>query len=240
MKLNTIIGNAVKLLSYSTGSAEEQSFFRTRVRNALHHVAIDLDGSTVFAPVKWSAINKPTLSNYLEKKDPQTSTFIQSVNKAGFTAVYEGAKHAALLSKFERFCASFGFTPSAGDNPRVFYILETAEYLPEEERADGNFMEGAVTTVLVNRFERNKEARQRCIDAFGVSCIVCEFDFQQRYGGRGKGFIHVHHLLPLSLISAEYVVDPESDLRPVCPNCHAMLHRGELITPDELKLLLNP
>jgi 5-methylcytosine-specific restriction protein A len=35
----------------------------------------------------------------------------------------------------------------------------------------------------------------------------------------------VHHLRPLAEIGAEYVLDPEVDLRPVCPNCHAMLHR---------------
>ena len=45
------------------------------------------------------------------------------------------------------------------------------------------------------------------------------------YGKIGEGFIHVHHLLELSVIKKEYKVDPINDLRPVCPNCHAMLHR---------------
>jgi|ERR1700734_3962751 len=38
------------------------------------------------------------------------------------------------------------------------------------------------------------------------------------------GFIHVHHLRQLSDIRKEYLVDPIKDLRPVCPNCHAVLH----------------
>ncbi|HSX81067.1 MAG TPA: HNH endonuclease [Candidatus Saccharimonadia bacterium] len=38
-------------------------------------------------------------------------------------------------------------------------------------------------------------------------------------------FIHVHHCRPLSEIAGEYVVDPIEDLRPVCPNCHAVIHR---------------
>jgi predicted HNH restriction endonuclease len=29
----------------------------------------------------------------------------------------------------------------------------------------------------------------------------------------------------LSEIGGEYIVDPVADLRPVCPNCHAVLHR---------------
>jgi 5-methylcytosine-specific restriction protein A len=29
----------------------------------------------------------------------------------------------------------------------------------------------------------------------------------------------------LSEINEDYYVDPENNLRPICPNCHAMLHR---------------
>ena len=45
------------------------------------------------------------------------------------------------------------------------------------------------------------------------------------YGEIGKDFIHVHHLIPLNEIGKEYIVDYKNDLIPVCPNCHAMLHR---------------
>jgi len=31
----------------------------------------------------------------------------------------------------------------------------------------------------------------------------------------------------ISSISKGYEVDPENDLVPVCPNCHAMLHRHD-------------
>jgi len=40
----------------------------------------------------------------------------------------------------------------------------------------------------------------------------------------GEGYTHVHHLTLLSQIAQEHEVDPVKDLRPVCPNCHAMLH----------------
>jgi predicted HNH restriction endonuclease len=46
------------------------------------------------------------------------------------------------------------------------------------------------------------------------------------YGKVADGYIHVHHLRPLSEVNGEYVVDPVKDLRPVCPNCHAVLHLG--------------
>ena len=40
----------------------------------------------------------------------------------------------------------------------------------------------------------------------------------------------------------EYVVDPVKDLIPVCPNCHAMLHRqmnGRQLTIQELQEKIN-
>jgi 5-methylcytosine-specific restriction enzyme A len=40
----------------------------------------------------------------------------------------------------------------------------------------------------------------------------------------------------LSKVGPGYAVDPLEDLRPVCPNCHAMLHkRNPAFTPEELK-----
>lgn len=98
--------------------------------------------------------------------------------------------------------------------------------LPEEvgpQQAEG-LKEGAVAKILVNAFERNPEARRRCIEIHGCRCVVCGFDFGEVYGRVAKGYIHVHHLIPLSQIRAEYDVTPEKDLRPVCPNCHAVIH----------------
>ncbi|WP_337946952.1 MULTISPECIES: HNH endonuclease [unclassified Pseudoalteromonas] len=88
--------------------------------------------------------------------------------------------------------------------------------------------------MIVNSYERNLKARSECIKEYGVSCTVCGFNFEETYGKRGKGFIHVHHIVPISDIGDEYQVDPIRDLRPVCPNCHAMLHRKGNISIKEL------
>jgi hypothetical protein len=84
--------------------------------------------------------------------------------------------------------------------------------------------EGAVKRAELSVYERSHEARRMCIEHYGVKCSVCGFDFGSVYGQLAKGFIHVHHLKPLAKIGAEYTVDPVRDLRPVCPNCHAVLH----------------
>lgn len=101
------------------------------------------------------------------------------------------------------------------------------------------YYEGAVLRVTVNRYERDKAARQACIEHFKPRCAVCEFDFAETFGDIGVGFIHVHHLLPMAQIGKEYRVDPTADLRPVCPNCHAMLHIGGVNrTIDELREII--
>jgi 5-methylcytosine-specific restriction protein A len=96
---------------------------------------------------------------------------------------------------------------------------------PEEVAETSRFEEGAAIRVIVNRYERDQRARAACIAHWGVQCVVCNMDFVERYGPLGQGFIHVHHLRELSSVGRDYLVDPVADLRPVCPNCHAMLHR---------------
>ena len=87
--------------------------------------------------------------------------------------------------------------------------------------------EGRGTTVLVDRRERNPAARRACIQAHGTACAVCSMNFGHAYGPLGDGFIEVHHLYPISTSPVDgRPVDGVDDLRPVCPNCHAMLHRG--------------
>ena len=101
------------------------------------------------------------------------------------------------------------------------------------------YSEGATSRVTVNRYERDPRARAACIERYGASCSVCGFDFGSAYGAHGEGFIEVHHLVPLARIGRAYTVDPTKDLRPVCPNCHAMLHRGDrVLAIEELRRLL--
>jgi len=87
------------------------------------------------------------------------------------------------------------------------------------------YLEGSANQVTLTKYERNPYARKACLEHYGYVCVVCGFDFERTYGVLGKEFIHVHHLKPLAHIGKEYAVDPTVDLRPVCANCHAMLHR---------------
>lgn len=108
-----------------------------------------------------------------------------------------------------------------------------------EESGSHEYLEGAAHTLQINRYERNIEARRACIRHYGLSCVVCSFNFEQAYGDIGIGFIHVHHLTPLAEIGEQYTLSPLQDLRPVCANCHAMLHqRTPPLSIEELRSLL--
>ena len=98
---------------------------------------------------------------------------------------------------------------------------------PDEVDGNVKYSEGKTKAVLINNYERNQVARQKCIEHYGAFCQVCKFDFEKVYGSIGKNFIHVHHIVDIATIGNEYSVDPIKDLVPVCPNCHSMLHKNK-------------
>ena len=97
--------------------------------------------------------------------------------------------------------------------------------LPLEEEISEGLPEGALRRVEVNRYERSRINRAICISVHGTRCKVCGLDLEELYGEIGRGFIHVHHIVPVSQMKPDYKIDPISELIPVCPNCHSMLHR---------------
>lgn len=117
-------------------------------------------------------------------------------------------------------CVVCAFAAGLADRER------TATTLPDEISDDPHYPEGAKKTVIVNAFERNPDARRRCLDHYGYDCAVCGVSLEDQYGDAGRELIHVHHLRRLADIAGSYNVDPTLDLRPVCLNCHAVIHRA--------------
>lgn len=131
-----------------------------------------------------------------------------------------------------------GVIPTAPELP-ILPVVVPCLY-PDEIPEDIEYVEGLAQQVLVNRYERSIEARRVCIGHYKCVCQVCRIDFSDRYGPLGMGFIHVHHRVPIASIGKHYRVDPIKDLVPVCPNCHAMLHRREPpLEVEELRNVLN-
>lgn len=81
---------------------------------------------------------------------------------------------------------------------------------------------------LINRFKSELKS---------FACAVCNFDFFQKYGELGRGFIEAHHKVPISQLEPGSQTSLE-DLAPVCSNCHRMLHRSGGMSIDDLKARL--
>ena len=153
------------------------------------------------------------------------------IEKKKFDIVNEKNKEAVNYSRWNWVLNILGLDP--------FEISEGKLY-PDEIDDKEKYNEGHTTQVLVNRYERNPEARRKCIQLKGCKCSVCGIDFEKEYGEIGKGFIHVHHITPIADIGKDYQIDYKKDLVPVCPNCHAMLHRhNPPYTIKELKELMS-
>jgi len=100
--------------------------------------------------------------------------------------------------------------------------------------------EGEKVQYFTTRYERSRKNRNMAIQIHGLTCCVCGFNFEEAYGGLGKGYIEVHHNKPLYSIDEEIKINPKIDLDCVCSNCHKMLHRkrDSILTTIELRDML--
>ncbi len=153
--------------------------------------------------------------------------------------VYDKPQPRVLKEQQEQYEESVPADEASLDDksPEQFsFIDQHGARSPSEIVPTKSLNEGAIRSVQVNAYERNSTARAQCIRHYGSKCSVCDFDFERMYGPIGQDFIHVHHIIPIATIGKQYQVDPLRDLIPVCPNCHAMLHRTDPpLTVEELQ-----
>lgn len=120
-------------------------------------------------------------------------------------------------------------------------LIDNAKLPEEMDELESEFIiEGAKRTITINSYERDPSAKKRCKEFYlkrdgRVICQICGFDFGKIYGPKYANMIHVHHIIPISKIGEDYIVDPIKDLIPVCPNCHMVLHAGVEVTVEMLR-----
>lgn len=180
----------------------------------------------------------PTLNGLIRSKN-------SNLPSSGFSYVHESFNELSENEKQRIVKAANNEAIKFKDWDWVLNILGLSPYcdhrdsLYPDEVNEKELKEGHASQVFVNRYERNTEARKKCIDLKGCKCAVCGMDFEEKYGAIGHGFIHIHHTTPISSIGKDYQINYEKDLVPVCPNCHAMLHRkNPPYTIEELKELI--
>ncbi|HOO97560.1 MAG TPA: HNH endonuclease [Caldisericia bacterium] len=109
---------------------------------------------------------------------------------------------------------------------------ELAENIPqnitlENKKDDDVIIEGAIKYGAYTTYERSKILREKAIAIHGLTCQVCGFNFEKKYGEIGANYIEVHHIEPISKVG-ERITDPEGDMVVVCSNCHRMIHRHKV------------
>lgn len=196
------------------------------IGNGTNFVAYKINNEMHFAPSRFVGYLNNTLRIHLVKDNGksgrETSPRIDEI--LGTKRTY----NTELEKLYHDFCEEIGAFPKRMINTqRKYWFLENREIILQE---------GSVKQITTNRYERNSEARQRCIEQHGTSCKVCGLNFKNMYGPIGEGFIHVHHIVPLSKKKRNHTID-EANLIPVCPNCHAMLHRANLSVEELQKII---
>lgn len=200
-----IIRNAVHFNSYRD-SKEDDLFYRERLRLGNIFIYFNIDNIDIFCPsrfVGYKDNNRKKHEEFSQKYGTHSTYKIDSI--LGKHDLIKG-----LETIYQNLCNDIGIKPS--DNKRQYWemyltedeilqaVLVHDENYPDELCQSHIYTEGASKQVSVNVYERNEEARKKCIEHFGCKCIVCGLAFDKKYGEIGVDFIHVHHLKPISMI----------------------------------------
>ncbi len=170
-------------------------------------------------------------------QDAYSSINLELDGRAFFGSGDRFSEYSELTFEVETLTAEssieYGLLNEREERVLQFAVMLIASVLPIEKATFRNadevlgYPEGAVSQVLVNRYERDPRNRRDAIAIHGKSCLACDFNFQERYGELGSEYIVVHHTIPVSQMGNDYVVDPAKDLVTLCANCHAMVHRHD-------------
>lgn len=149
------------------------------------------------------------------------------------------AKRARVRTYLSEDIADYPKTAAAGTAVTVEDVSILAQGALPEEISEVAYREGQGVKIAVNRYERDPSARSACLEHFGRVCQICGVDLAAVYGAIAAGLVHVHHLRPLASVEGEYEVRPTKDLIPVCPNCHAVVHRHDPpLMPEEVRKMM--
>lgn len=106
----------------------------------------------------------------------------------------------------------------------------TIENIQVYQAEYSSYEEGSKKLVYTSKYEKNPKLRRETIRIKGTTCVCCGFNFKETYGDIGESYIHIHHTKPLHIFEGEVISVSVEDMEPVCPNCHAMLHRSKIKT----------
>ena len=213
----------LKTLYYLPGSSATAKELASALKYASFRAANLQIGTIGKAILSYTGTVPPT---YSRRGQPAHYLLIGEYTEAGW----------AMWDELQEALVNAGYVSKDKDESTITERLPTENASHDEQVF---YEEGKVVQVLVNRYERDRKARLKCIEFFGHKCFACDFDFSKVYGPIAEGFIHVHHKKALAEIGGAYKVDPIKDLVPLCANCHSVVHLVQPAMPlEELRKLL--
>lgn len=126
---------------------------------------------------------------------------------------------------YNEYLKEFIISPTKSKKKFILCDLELKSIELEENLTFESSVEGKPKLRYVTTYERNPKLRAEAIKIHGCFCAACGFDFERVYGELGKGYIHIHHKVPVSELEEPKEVEPRTDLIPLCANCHSIVHR---------------
>jgi predicted HNH restriction endonuclease len=189
------------------------------------------------SPFKIVSVTRDTVSiRFIGRRDRKTTTLNSTLlSKLARGRRMVARRETSLLDAIHEVWGGSGRGEVRDESQYWAVVCERARRLRRANHGDVVYREGGRVLHTLSRSERNPALRCACIKRYGVKCCICDFAFEKVYGLVGRGYIQVHHLDPMADVDVARDVRVDR-LRPVCANCHVMLHqRTPPYTPKELR-----
>jgi len=200
---------------------------------------LDLELSDARIRVRFNLLKAQFISEHLLQNIIRLSSYINAE-----AVLFSGDQSVDKLDKADQLYIYSDYIDirDSGDLTTAFIdlinIISLTASAGEFGLSGDYFKEGSEYFLISKKLERSQSARKRAVELHGLNCCVCDFNFEVVYGDTGKGYIHIHHLIPVS-VAGYNEINPETDLVPVCPNCHAIIHtQSPPISIQKMKELL--
>lgn len=222
---------------YYKGKLRNKKFEKTRLTNEPHYFALGSIGEVYpdirsrkgdyfativnYRPFTKAIEFKPD-GSYLEKvtKKNYWRDAVRPINKKTYELILSRLKPSQTLE-------SSHINPVSNELNDISNSLESGT-------------EGTSKSRFVTTYERSEKYRKQAIAIHGDTCKACNFNFGKAYGDYAEGYIHVHHIHPVSELDTPQNINPEKDLVPLCANCHSVVHRkkSNTLSIEALKKLI--
>ncbi len=210
------------------GTEVEKKIISDLIRKGKCLVAYKVNGENRFAPSRFLGYLNNTIKKHLNSREDkdidgkETNVLISKVIKGKLLT------DKILEKNYIKYCKNLGVEPSKYSK-RKYWYLELENDFIENLEVDGLFKEGKIAERIHRSRERSSKvieiAKKNFILKYGhLSCQVCGFDFEKKYGKLGSGFIEAHHTIPVSIMLENHKTSP-NDIALLCANCHRMVHK---------------